>query len=110
MGLIVDNVNDFIHYFHHVSQTQNITEVFTSGCCYWFAYILCGRFPEAKLMYDLAANHFVAEIGGKLYDITGEVTDQYNVIEWDKYDDSLHKERIIRDCVNFKNTEINDEH
>ena len=52
-------------------------------------------------MYDLAANHFVAEIGGKLYDITGEVTDQYNVVEWDKYDDSLHKERIIRDCVIF---------
>lgn len=54
-------------------------------------------------MYDVTENHFVAQIGDRLFDITGDVTDRYyNVIEWEKYDDKLHKERLIRDCINFE--------
>lgn len=98
-------VEQFINHFHSTSKTDNITEVFTKGCCYWFAYILCGRFPTARMMYDPIANHFVAKIDNHLYDVTGDVTGQYDVIPWNDYDeiidDSLEKSRILDYCVNF---------
>ena len=49
-------------------------------------------------MYDPLENHFVVEIEKRLYDITGEVTGQYDVVRWDKYPD---KKGIIRDCIKF---------
>jgi hypothetical protein len=52
-------------------------------------------------MYDQVFNHFVTEIDGRLYDITGDVTEKYNVIPWDEYSDDLHRIRIIRDCIMF---------
>lgn len=52
-------------------------------------------------MYDQIENHFVAEIEGRLYDITGDVTDKYDVIAWDDLDDDLLRARIIRDCIMF---------
>lgn len=97
----MNEIYNFIARFTDASPTQNITETFTNGCCYWFAFILCNRFPEAKLMYDICQNHFVAKINNKLFDITGDVTEKYDVIEWEKYDDELHKKRLIRDCIKF---------
>lgn len=89
----------FIRRFH---LAPSVREVFTCGCCYWFAYILCGRFPdESRLMYDPVANHFAAEIRGKPYDITGDVTGQYDLIPWDSLDDEAHRSRIVRDCILF---------
>lgn len=81
--------------------SKDVDIVFTCGCCYWFAAILCQRFPESRLMYDQVENHFVTEIGGRLYDITGDVTEQYNVEPWDELDDPLLKARIVRDCIMF---------
>ena len=52
-------------------------------------------------MYDQVANHFVAEIDGRLYDITGDVTDAYKVEPWDELEDDLLRSRIIRDCIMF---------
>lgn len=76
--------------------------VFTQGCCFWFASILCERFPtNSRIMYDQVMNHFVAEIDGRLYDITGDVTDSYNVEPWDELDDDLLRQRIVRDCIMF---------
>lgn len=97
----MSEIEYFIKHFHKASPTENVTETFTCGCCYWFAYILCARFPQAKIMYDVIENHFVAEINNKLFDISGDVTDKYDVISWESYSDKLHKERIIRDCINF---------
>lgn len=31
-------------------------------------------------MYDQVINHFVTEIYGRLYDITGDVTGKYNIM------------------------------
>lgn len=96
-----DTVQRFINHFHSISKIDNITDVFTEGCCYWFAFILCSRFKEAKIMYDPVINHFVAEIENKLYDITGDVTDKYDTVLWETYEDDLEKERIIKHCIEF---------
>lgn len=94
-------IYNFINHFHEISSAENVTEVFTCGCCYWFAYILCGRFKNAKMMYDPIMNHFVAQIGNRLYDITGDVTDKYKVVEWEHFDDELEKQRIVDYCITF---------
>ena len=93
-------IERFLARFH--TGCTHVDEVFTKGCCFWFADILCKRFPNnSRLMYDQVANHFVAEIDGRLYDITGDVTDTYSVEPWDELNDDLLKARIIRDCIMF---------
>ena len=53
-------------------------------------------------MYDPIVNHFVARIWGRLYDITGDVTDKYEVVAWDEFDDEKEKSRIKKQCIYFK--------
>lgn len=91
-------IYSFLARFH---ECRDVDDVFTCGCCYWFANILCQRFPNAIMMYDPIANHFAASIDGQLYDITGCVNEKYKMEPWEKFDDELEKERIIRDCVMF---------
>jgi len=91
-------VNMFLRRFH---ENRDVDTVFTCGCCYWFAVILHLRFPQSTIMYDQIANHFVTKIGDRLFDVTGDVTDQYDVIPWDELDDSLLRARIVRDCIMF---------
>ncbi len=80
----------------------DVDTVFTCGCCYWFAAILCMRFSgRTRMMYDQVENHFVTEIDGRMYDITGDVTDKYDVEPWDELDDDLLKSRLVRDCIMF---------
>ena len=93
-------VNDFLKRFH---SSEDVDEIFTCGCCYWFAAILFGRFIRdgATIMYDDIANHFGTRIKGRVYDITGDVTDTYTWVPWESITDKSHRERIIRDCIMF---------
>lgn len=91
-------VANFLKRFHC---DRDIDVVFTSGCCYWFAVILHQRFPDSRIMYSIIDNHFAAEIDGRLYDVTGDVTGKYDVVPWDSFKNTNHGAKIIRDCVNF---------
>lgn len=96
----MSSVDNFLKRFH---ESRDIDEVFTSGCCYWFSYILFVRFIRdgAVIMYDEVANHFGTKIAGRVYDISGDVTEKYKWVTWDSITDELHRERIIRDCIKF---------
>ena len=61
------DVESFLKRFH---LSENVDEVFTCGCCYWFAAVLFGRFIRdgATIMYDEVANHFGTRIKCKVYD------------------------------------------
>ena len=52
-------------------------------------------------MYDQVENHFMTEIDGRLYDITGDVTGKYDAEPWDELDDELLKQHIERACIMF---------
>lgn len=56
---MMDEVLDFILRFTNNGKWNSVIESFTCGCCYWFAYILSVRFPNAIIMYDPVINHFV---------------------------------------------------
>ena len=89
----------FIDDFRDYGDRVGTKDLFQYGYCYWFAYILKGRFPEAKLMYDPIVNHFMVDIDGKQYDINGDMTDMYECEPWSDFDDRLEKERIERYCI-----------
>lgn len=80
-----------------------IVELFTCGCCWWFAYILSVRFADyqPEIMVDLVANHFGCRIDGRVYDICGDATDAFEWQSWDEYDDEAHKKRISEQCIMF---------
>lgn len=45
---------------------------------------------------------FLAKVlDNTLNDITGDVTEKYQVKPWDALDDELLKKRIVRDCILF---------
>ena len=54
-------------------------------------------------MYDEVMNHFATKIDGRIYDITGDITDDPKY-KWERWTtvrsrDWRHTERILRDCV-----------
>lgn len=71
-----ERVCHFIEHFH------GSEDVFLHGCCYWFAFILRERFG-GSIMYDPVAGHFMIMIGTRLFDVRGDVTDQYDLQRMD---------------------------
>lgn len=98
-----EEVLGFISRFTAKGRFDQVITAFSCGCCYWFAKILLQRFTSkpGTLMYDQTINHFGTKIAGRVYDITGDVTDRYNWMPWDDLRDTALKQRIVRDCINF---------
>lgn len=93
----VSEVPGFIKHF------AKAKDCFLDGCCYWFGYILQARFG-ARLFYLYEEGHFISQIHGRFYDVTGDVTEQYGqrpMLAWDEMEqfDSGRYGRIVRDCV-----------
>lgn len=93
----MNRIESFIKQFRDLGAEN----CFSNGMCYWFAFILNSRFPGGEIMYDEIANHFGCEICGRVYDITGDVTDTYNWVPWLKfiYKDVALTKRLFRDCI-----------
>lgn len=77
------------------------------GNCYWFAQILCERFPGLVLYYCPIAGHFLAgdsdpNVAPTFYDYTGVVhpTEKPILFSQIQEEDPLLYNRIIRDCKN----------
>lgn len=98
---IKKEVLDFISKF----QNDGTIKIFTEGCCYWFAKILCERFkmPNYKtdLMYNQVSGHFAAIIDGNMYDITGEIPSSDEWTLWDTWrkEEPVYGKTVIRDCI-----------
>ena len=96
-------VLDFIHQYQQFGSA--VVDCFSNGMCYYFAEILQSRFGpfKTKIMYDPIQNHFAAQIDGRIYDITGDLTDndEYGWYSWAKYQrlDILERNRIDRYCI-----------
>ena len=90
----------FIDNFHRGD--SKVIENFLYGNCYWFAKILVERFsPAGVIMYDDVMNHFGCLINNHIYDISGDVSFDYNWKEWESFRliDPLHTLTIERDCI-----------
>ena len=98
-----DIILNFIKQFQDFG--PQVVNCFSNGMCYHFMCILRKRFGPfcTTPVYDEVANHFATKIDGRIYDITGDITDdpQYKWERWTtvQYRDWCHTERILRDCV-----------
>lgn len=92
-------VLDFITAFRTYGEKAGTTDLFRLGYCYWFAYILKGRFPKAEIMYDQVLNHFTVSISGRQYDISGDVTGLFDAEPWTDFSDELERKRVIKNCI-----------
>ena len=97
-----NTVLNFIQQFQ--SFGPKVIECFSCGMCWYFATILRERFGQNhSIVYDPIINHFATRIDGRIYDITGDITDdpQYNFVIWEDYKtiDELHTNRLYRDCI-----------
>lgn len=98
-----NNVLKFINRFTLGATRESVIECFTSGCCWWFAHILCERF-KGEMVYDEIDGHFGCEINGRVYDITGDVTETFRKTYWSVF---VEREpnlsvRILRRCRDFE--------
>ena len=74
-------IEDFINQFRAAGPA--IETCFLHGMCYHFALILHNRFQDegAHKLYDPINHHFAVEINGRIYDITGDITEN-TIYEW----------------------------
>lgn len=84
---------------------KNSSAHWLDGNCYWFAHILCTRFPYLDIIYLPVQGHFVAGLyedkiyfdwAGLAKPIEGEVPVR---LEWILINDINWYKRLIRDCI-----------
>lgn len=80
----MDEIIQFINRFTDSGKRTEVIDCFANGCCYWFAHILNKRFEPSNIVHDPIVGHFACYIDGKIYDITGNITDQGR--DWDLWD------------------------
>lgn len=68
-------IDFFIEYFKRHDKNNAVENTFLYDQCYYFAIILKERF-NGVILYD-TEGHFVTKIEDHLYDIRGDVTDEY---------------------------------
>lgn len=98
-----DEVLAFIKHF------EGARETFLHGCCYWFAHILSERFwlrESVAILYEPVEGHFITQIGGRYYDVRGDVTDLYRgfrlyTLDAMRRDGSAMYRHLMRDCRDF---------
>ncbi len=71
----IELINDF--RYSGSKYEECLKDVFTNGLCYIFAQWLKDRLCNAKIVYLKEEHHYVVDYYDHLYDITGEVTEQY---------------------------------
>lgn len=52
-------------------------------------------------MFDGEEHHFGTEIRGRVYDITGDVTEKYKWVSWDSIPDDKERQKILNEYINF---------
>lgn len=96
-------IEDFIKQFQDFG--DDVRRCFSFGMCYHFAQILHIRFrdEDAHKLYDPINGHFAVEINDRIYDITGDITEEtvYEWVRWSdlRYGDPAFAKRIHRDCI-----------
>lgn len=97
------NIDTFIKGFRIFG--NDVISCFTRGYCYWFSFILNVRFPGGIICYS-TMNHYVYKYKGRLYDITGDCTDEWNnrfLYTWEEYmrmeSGSRHLKRLMECCI-----------
>lgn len=99
-------MNDAIKFICRITSggaNQGVIESFSGNNSYWFASILFKRFirKNATIMYDSNNKCFGTRIGIRVYDVTGDVTENHKWVPWLEYSDKQLKEKITKEDIMF---------
>lgn len=91
-------MNDVLKFIEKFAECNS---VFDNRCSYWFAVILHRRFIRdgAKIMLDIESSHFGTMIGGKIYDITGAVSEKHRWVPWTEIKDQSLKDKVTQEYI-----------
>ena len=94
VGATMNKIEKFIALFNGDTK-------YMDGLCYWFTYILKGRFPDGEIWCDPIRNHFYFVIDNAAYDVCGKVDLPDKAIKWNEYEqyDALDYQRAVKYCV-----------
>ena len=96
-------IEDFINQF--TAFGPDVRRCFSHGMCYHFATILMMRFRDehVALLIDTENHHFAARINDRIYDVTGDITEEtiYSWIEWNTlyYRDPSFANRVRKEAM-----------
>jgi hypothetical protein len=92
-------IEEFIQKFKAYEKDGVLEKTFMQGWCYWFGAILTERFCtyDAEMFYEPVQGHFVTLIGGRYYDIRGDVTDE--IMQYKE----LYSEEVCHDMPSIVN-------
>lgn len=95
-------LSEFIDRFKFKHQ-EELIEVFSKGNCYHFTLILLHLFPNGEILFNWLLGHFVFRCNEKIYDITGDVTQdhkQENLVNFEQLSviDPVWHKRLMKNC------------
>ena len=113
-----NRIKNFINKFTDNGTNEAVIDKFMNGYCFHFTEILAataivmfekvideecnGNYEELiQTMYAEVENHYGLRVGDRIYDVTGDVTDKYNWVDYFelyKRDPALAS-RLERDCI-----------
>lgn len=94
MSLNSDTILKFIKVF----QDDTTKVLFQDVACYWFALILHHRFSNSFIVYNPNIMHFATSISDTIYDITGEVENPEDYIDWREYASQYEDAHLVEEC------------
>lgn len=99
----MNNAMKFICRLTSNGANQGVIDSFSGSNSYWFASILFKRFirNNATIMYDPKNQCFGTRIGTRVYDVTGDVTENHKWISWLEYSNKVSKEKITKENIMF---------
>lgn len=95
------DIEKFIDQFRAYEKEGVLEDTFLCGQCYWFAFMLQGRFKELDIVYEPVECHFLAQGHGRLYDIRGDVTELYMDEPHEFYAEEVFLEirSVVEGCI-----------
>lgn len=99
-------MNDAMKFIYRITSegaNRGVIESLSGDNSYWFASILFKRFirNNATIVYDSKNKIFGTRIGSRVYDVTGDVTDNHTWISWLEYSNKQSKEKITKENIMF---------
>lgn len=93
MTMKISNKHELIlNFIDHFSRHGYLVKDCFTEESYYFAEILRSRFGRSvRIVYDAMSDYFAAEIDGKIYDITGDITNSKNTCNWHYWDKFVYE-------------------
>lgn len=95
-------VEKFVENFKKGFDKKTVEDIFLNGNCFHFALILKEMY-DGEIVYDPHTQHFLTNVKGNYYDITGHVPEPMDEYLWDDMEDIDNNEyELVKETCIYK--------